>query len=371
MASFEIQPILDSTLSDVACFLRRWRADRDREAAIERAAQDDASAIERRLRWLLLDSPLATRVSTHGFCVRDGAGTVRGLLVSFPAAFVAADQRLLALGSGGFFVEREARSLGFLLFKKHLRSRGFAFFFSTSCNAASAPLWKALGGCAVPNSDTEYVLPLRFDVMLPALVSLRSPSRAAAGLARVSGRFANPAVRLLARRAKRLAIEPCRDWEKLSELAGRHRPAGVVTTDRTPAHLAWRYSERSPNHPAGVFLFRDRSGNEGWFSLCDLRRGRDGRIRGRALLDAIWPRDRIDFRDLVPAIARQALGADAVFLQPRPGVDVGACSRWIVPRALEAPQAFAIAATGGAPPAASSLDLVPADGDSAIYLSRR
>src|SRR3989442_10839965 len=35
-----------------------------------------------------------------------------------------------------------------------------------SCNADSGALWKRLGACAVPNSDTEYILPLDLEVML-------------------------------------------------------------------------------------------------------------------------------------------------------------------------------------------------------------
>jgi len=72
----------------------------------------------------------------------------------------------------------------------------------------------------------------------------------------------------------------------------------------------------------------------------------------------------MSFRDILPAILRRvASKADAVFFQPRPGLDYGECSRWVIPCRLEAPKVFAIPRKGGAPFAASALDLVPADGD--------
>jgi hypothetical protein len=368
MEKFEIQPIPGSALPDVARFLRRWRADRDEESSIERPVAEDVGSTERRLRWLLLENPLATGVSQHGFCIRDASGAIRGLDISFPNAFVAGDQRLLGLCSGAFFVEPEARMLGFFLFKRHLSSSGYSFFFSTSCNANSGPVWKTMGGRSVPNSDTEYILPLRLDVMFPTFLTGTISNRAA-GMARIAGQCANPVLQLLARKATDLTIEPCRDWEKLSSLFHRHRCAQSMTTDRSAAFLAWRYAENSPNHPADICLFRDKSGNEGWFALGHVVRGRQEEIQGRILMDAIWPRDKMNFTDIFPAILRRVADkTDAIFFHPRSGIDYGECSRWIIPRRGPT-RIFAVAAKGGPPVPVSSLDLVPADGDSAFRIS--
>lgn len=369
MERFDIQPILVSGLPEVANFLRRWRNDRDEESAIKRPVPEDVLSTERRLQWLLVENPLATGVSQHGFCIRDASGVIRGIDISFPAAFLTADQRLLGLCSGAFFVEPQARMLGFYLFKRNLSSPGYSFFFATTCNANSGPVWKAVGASSVPNCETEYVLPLRLDVMLPALLTGRTSSRVTAAMARVFGRCANPVVQLLAQKSAELTIEPCRDWEKLSELFHRHKSPHWITTDRSPEFLRWRYSLNSPNHPTDICLFRDKRGHEGWFSLGNIVRGRQGQIRGRVLLDAIWPREKMRFRDIFPTILRLVANkADAVFFQPRPGVDYGECSPWIIPR-RGAPRIFAVTPKGSAPLAVSFLDLVPADGDSAFRIS--
>jgi hypothetical protein len=367
MSRFEIQPILGSALPDVARFLRQWRAARDREASIEREVPEDVSSTVRRLRWLLLENPLAKDVEQHGFCVRDGSGAIRGIDLSFPNAFVAADQRVLGLCSGAFFVEPEARMLGFFLFKKHLGSPGYSLFYATSCNANSGPVWRTVGGRPVQGSDTEYIVPLKLDVMLPALLPDKLSTRVVAGVAGVVGRCANPVVRLLSRRSTALTIEPCRDWEKLSSLARRHRPTQFMTTDRSPAYLEWRYGQNSPNHPNDICVFRDTRGNEGWFSLGPVVRGRQAQIRGRILMDAIWARDKMSFPEIFPALLRLVTDkADALFLQPRAGVDYAECSRWSIPR-RGATRIYAVAGRNGVP--GLPLDLVPADGDSAFRIS--
>jgi hypothetical protein len=365
---FAIQPILGSSLPEVARFLRKWRADRDRETAVERVAPEEFASTERRLRWLLLENPHADKVAEHGFCIRDDSGTIRGLDVSFPNGFVAGDRKLLGLCSGAFFVEPEVRSQGFFLFKKHLNSRGFAFFYATSCNANSGPVWKSLGASPVEYSNREYVFPLKLDTLLPAVLADRTSNRVVARSAAVAGRCANPIMQMLARQTSRLTVEPCRDWHKLAHLSCVHRAPGLLTTERSPRYLEWRYGENSPNQPVEIYVFRDSKGNEGWFSLGHVVRGRHGQIQGHILLDAVWPRENIDFRSIfaaaLPLVAAQT---DALFLQPRRGVDYRACSPWIIARPGPT-RIFALAAKNSDPPL-SALDLVPADGDSAFRIS--
>ena len=359
---FEIQPVLGYALPDVASFLDRW-ADRDQSSS----GEGDSPSTERRLQWLLVENPLSTVVPARSLCVLDASGVIMGLLLAFPAALLAGERRLVGLGSGGFFVEPPARTLGFYLFKSHLKSPGSSFFFSTTCNANSGALWKALGACAVPNSDTEYVLPLRLEVLLPAALAGRTSSALAAKGARLFGRYANPVLQLLARKSATLTIEPCRDSEKLVALFRRHRSADLITTDRSAAFLQWRYGQSAPNRPFDLCVFRDKQGHEGWFALGTIRRGRQGQIRGCVLLDAVWPREAMSFADILPAIVRVAASrADAIYVQPRPGLDYGDCNRWLVPWRLEAPKSFVITPKGAAPLAVSALDLVSADGDGAF-----
>src|SRR5437660_1211754 len=123
MERFEIQPVLTSSLPDVASFLGRWN---DNQAggrlSVDHPVRDDALNIERRLRWLLVQNPAKTDGSQHGYCIRDTVGVIRGLTLSFPATFLAADRRLPGLCSGSFFVEPQVRTLGYYLFKKYLSS---------------------------------------------------------------------------------------------------------------------------------------------------------------------------------------------------------------------------------------------------------
>ena len=348
---FEIQPLHPRALPDAAAFLERWHPHPDQRSSL------------RRLRWLLFDNPLAA-AADHGLCIRNASGVIAGLLVSFPSAFRAGDRRLLGLCSGSYFVAPEARTLGFYLFKQHLRCPGFDFFFSTSCNAASGALWETLGACAAPDSDIEYVLPLHLDVVLPAFLAARTSSALARGAARILGRCATAVFQSVVPTSPGVISEPCRDWEKLAELALRHRPARWITADRSAAFLQWRYGPGSPNHASDICVFRDARGNEGWFSLGDTVRGDHMPIRGRALLDAAWPRDRMGFDTVLTAIARFVEhDADAIYFRPRPGVDHRECHPRIIRRRRGPPSAFAVAGKGRAPLEASSLDLVLADGD--------
>ncbi len=359
---FEIQPVLSSALPDVARFLHRWRDNQAEGSSVRRPVGEDSLNIERRLRWLLIENPVITDSSQHGYCIRDRLGIIRGLSLSFPAAFLAADQRLLGLCSGSFFVEPQARTLGYYLFKKYLSSPGYSFFFATTCNASSGALWGKLGGCAVPASETEHILPLRLDVMLPAFVAGITSSEAALAIARIAGRCANPILQLLARRSSELAIEPCQDWQKLSELFRRHRSAEWMTSDRSAEFLQWRYGQTSPNYPCDIYLFHDKRGNQGWFCLGNVIRGHQGQIRASVLLDAVWPREKMSFRDIFPEILRLvAADADAIFLRPQPGLDYCEFSRWIVPRRLEAPRVFVLNRKGNPLLPVASLDYDESD----------
>ena len=365
MTRFEIRPILASTLPDVAGFLFSY-AHRDQSPSSERPLREDLLGTARYLRWLLVENPLTTPAAQHGVCVCNASGAIMGLLLSFPHAFLAGDQRLVGLGSGGYFVEPQARTTGFYLFKRHLSVPDYPFFFSTTCNFNSGALWKTLGGCPVPNSDMEYIVPFKVDVLLPALLAKKTSSALAANIARVAGRWANPVFRPRTRNSTELRIEPCRDWEKLAALFRRHRDADLMTTDRSAVFLRWRYGWNAPNQPFDIRLFRDTRGNEGWFALGSVTRGRQGQIRGCVLLDAVWPRDTMSFGTILPSILRVAASrADAIYFQSRPGLAYGECGRRAVPWRLEGPKGFVISRKG-TPVAASALDLVPADGDRAF-----
>jgi hypothetical protein len=352
---FEILPISDSDLSDVAQFLSAH-------------TDQGTGQLERYLQWLLMETPFTGDGEPRGLCIRDHDGGIVGTDLWFPGVFLVGDRRLRGLGAGKFFVEPQARTLGFYLFKRSTNVPDYEFFFSTSCNAQSAALWKTLGAVAVPDSDREYVLPLRLDVMLPAWLASGGSRTLATAVAWGVGRCANHVVQSLVPKSSSLRIEPCRDWEKLADLFGRHRSPAWITTDRSAAFLQWRYGPHAQNHPFEICSFRDSRGHEGWFALGTLTRGRDQEIRGCVLLDAVWPRKTMRFADILPVIVQQgvAADADALFLPGRSSIDYGHCSRWLIPRKLDAPAAFAMPQKHSASLELCRLDLVPADGDGAF-----
>jgi hypothetical protein len=361
MQRFEIQPILLSDLPELAGFLNRWQMN-SRDGII---ATSNVSGIERRLRWLLEDNPADSRTG-HGYCVRDRSGAIRGADIAFPWTFVANGVRLTGCCSGAFFVEPAARALGAFLFKKVLNTEGSSFFFATTCNLESGPIWKAVGGQALPNHDREYLFPFKLDVVLKAALETRP--RLVAGAAVRSARLLNPVAQILARRSTRLDISQSCDWEKLSALFYQHSQPNLLTTDRTPCWLEWRYGKRGPNS-ARVYTFRGERGHEGWFALGQSVRGSSGQVRGQMLLDAVWPSQSLSFENIFPAILRTAaLEGDALFLQPRARVDYARCSRLILSRSTP-PRVFVATQKARIIPALSSFDLVAADGDSAFSIS--
>ena len=360
---FEIQPVTEPVLGEVAAFLHRWHS-KTGKAPAKRAVRKGPANVERCLRWLLAENPLTDDASQHGFCARDSSGVIRGLTLNFPWAFTLNGRAILGLCSGSYFVEPEVRTAGFFLFRKYLETPGYSLFFATTCNANSSALWQRVGGAGGPGSQVKYILPIRFDVVIPAMLGRRVRSKLAIEISRRIGRCGNLASRLLTRRSATLAVEPCRDWDKLSSLSRYHMPRDLMTADRSVAFLRWRYGERSPNRDSEICVFRDTKGNEGWFALGWRMLGSRGEVHACIVLDAVWPRDQIDFGQILMAIVRRVANvADAVYFPPRPRLDYQKFSRWIISRTLEAPQVWGVAGEA-ASVSVTTLDLVYADGDS-------
>jgi len=361
---FEIRAVRDVDLMDVAEFLHRWHQNRE-DLASSRAVPRTSTSIEQCLRWLLVENPVQDGAPHYGFYARDDSGVIRGLTLNFPNAFVVADRRVVGLCSGSFYVEPQVRTAGFYLFKRYLDSTGHSFYFATTCNAKSSAIWQKLGGAAVPSSEMEYILPFRFDIMLPVFLARKSGNTVANRMARALGESANLLSRFLPRRSAALAVERCRDWDKLSDLSRSHMLPGLITNERSAPFLQWRYGSTSPNHLADICVFRDSRGCEGWFALGERMLGRDGHVRAGVVLDVMWPRTSMDFREVLRAIVQRASEwADAVFFPPRPGINYREYSALIVPRTHEAPRVWAIASKGSTSLDWSCLDLVTADGDS-------
>jgi hypothetical protein len=342
MERFEIHPLLWSAIPEVAAFLQQSRlrdaADRPLWPAF---AGESAHSLQGRLRWLLVDNPVARECSNFGYCIRDGRGAIRGMDLAFPAAFQWGDKRLLAFGSGSFFVDPEASSQGFYLFKRYLSSPRYSFFFSASCNARSAALWRHVGGQPIPGSDMEYVIPVGLKTLLPTLTA--TARGVAPVLARSCGRVVDAVFRLLKRPSGGITTEPCLDWQKVSGLWQLHRDPNQITASRTSAFLRWQYGCGSPLDRSTTYLIRDKQGREGWFALGRVRRGKQGQLRALVLLDAVWPRE----SNLLDSILRESMRlaaseADLLLLRGRPDLPVRTYRGWMLSRKLEAPRAFVV-----------------------------
>jgi len=89
-----------------------------------------------------------------------------------------------------------------------------------------------------------------------------------------------------------------------------------------------------------VYLFRDKRGNEGWFSLGYLMRGEGEQFLSAVLLDAIWPQQ-MSYRDLLQGILHTSVAkADALSFRWQPGLDDNEISRCAFSRKLNAPRAY-------------------------------
>lgn len=359
MERFEIRPLLETDIPRAAEYVDRWNA----PSAGATSQKRGRPSTEHRLRWLISENPLVGD-GPMGYYVQGTSGAMMGLVLCFPNGFIGDDRRFVGLCSGSFFVEKEARMSGFLLFRKYLANASRDFFFSTTCNTQSGALWSKLGAKSVPNSEFEYILPINSSVMLPAFLEGRGLAQGALKVAEVTGRVLRPLIRPFQRMQSDLASERCRDWDKLSDLSYRNRAPNYLTADRSVQFLRWRYGSASPDRSAEICVFRDRRGNEGWFSLVSTTRGRHGQIRGVLVLDAVWPRERIPFQQVLAAILDRprVRSADALFLHPRLGVDYTHCNRLLFRRRLEGPTCYVRAGQKEVP--ASALDLVASDGDS-------
>jgi len=191
-----------------------------------------------------------------------------------------------------------------------------------------------MGGNTVPHSEMEYIVPLRLDAVLPAFLTGKLSNSLRAQIARLVGRLANPVLDILPRPATSLEIEPCQDWEKLAALYYRHRSRVRITSERSAEFLQWRYGPRSPVYPGGgVYVIRDKQGNEGWVALGILIRGE---VSGPILLDAVWPPERFSFKEVFRAFVSLGRGSDALFFRRQPGFDYRDFCRWAIPHRLDA-----------------------------------
>ena len=368
MSRFEIQPIQEQSLSEVANFFASWRKREEQSSAAHPNGDSNPSRIESAayLRWLLVENPARNGVTDLGYCVRDQNGSVVGAILTFPCEFGRGGKRLKALCGASLFVNNEASIQGFIILKKFLNTAGYDFFFTTTCNATAGALWNKLPGHhAIPNSESTYVLPFRIEKLLEVFAENRKFHPGLAALLQAAGRIGSAIVRVTKKSSRNLKVVPCRDWEKLSDLARMHRNPEWITNERSAKFLEWRYGNSVAGVRKELYSFTDQSGNEGWFAISSGSTGGEKTFQATELLDFVWPDKKVDPREIVSAVvALSSSTSDALYLRPRIGVPLKELSRLVMRRSLTSPQCYVMPGKGNEHLEPAAFDFVLADGDS-------
>jgi hypothetical protein len=302
MPGFEFKPIHEVDLPEVARFLRAQQEQAMREDPAHTYATGDD------LRWLTRNPDRREGIPL-GETLRAPDGTLVGMILSVPRVYRLGDQQLLGLAAGNFFVDRSARLQGFFMIRRFLSCQGVDFWFANSCNAQSGPLWAKCAAAQTPESDVEYLLPIRLGPLLQEVALRRSWPRAAVSLLGVLGPLATPLI--AARRPRHgFRFERSTDWDRLAAIAERNRNPDLLEPARTAPSLQWAYGEVADESAGAsftpVYQFADGRGREGWFSLRFDRRGRNQQIRSTRLVDITWPYQHMNFLDVLPVVVEIA-----------------------------------------------------------------
>ena len=176
-----IEAIRAETLLEVAAFLR---------TQVDLSSRYQTELSDPLYTWLLhrlAHNPVQIQDGTLGHALRAEDGRIAGVNLVSPGSFALNGQILVGLVSGSFFVDRNVRMLGFLLFKRFLAMSGVNFWYATSSNENSGPLWQHVRAEAVPDSDRELILPVDFGVLAEEKLMRRGYPLLAAQLFRSIG----------------------------------------------------------------------------------------------------------------------------------------------------------------------------------------
>lgn len=338
MAGYTFKSITEDNLAEVAAFLFQQQEATSREDRTQaRPAGDN-------LRWLLAnphqspDLPLGLMLSTT-------EGKMAGMILSVPRLYWLGEERLLGLAAGDFFVDSSARLQGFFLLRRFLATGGVAFWYANSCNRQSGPLWAKCGAAMVPESDVEYLLPIRHGPLAEELV-LRKNWPAAIGT--ILGRLGPLADLVVGPRTSRhFKVEYCTDLDRLAAIAGRCRDPKYLQPDRSEPYLTWLYGSlpavATSDQTKTLHTFRTAAGLEGWFAVQHDRRGHREQIRTTRLVDVVWPSDQLAFTDILPAILEVALPrSDLISIRGRVGLGLNHRVAGLRRRHLLAPEGYLV-----------------------------
>lgn len=367
MKGFDLLPIEESSIPEVAGYFAHWRMAQAANSGCRPNASSNPQRIENAdyLRWLLVDNPARGDGGELGICVRDSHGAICGVMLTLPSHFVWRGNRLRGLCSASFYVNVEARMQGFFIFKKYLHSGDHDFFFATTCGPNSGALWSKLRGRAVPNSDGTFVLPYRAESLLESFAESRRLHPALATPLRGAGKVASALAGVMRKTTATLRVAPCRDWERLARLASQHRDPERITNERSARFLEWRYNRDLADHRKEVHVFWDRHGNEGWFALAFGLTGGGRKYRAAELLDLVWPSRKIEFQEILSVLVAQTVAnSDALYIRERRNLQSIGLRQLAIRLRLPSPRCYVATAgrNGGIDP--SLFDFAAADGDS-------
>ena len=364
MSRFEFSTLRWADLPEVAAFLNGQDLSGS-PGAWEGTSAPGVEVLERDLRWRFAENPYSAPDGGPGHAIRRSDGTLAGVCLCFPSRFALEGRSLLGLCGTAFYVEPDLRFQGFLLFRRFVAAKEPDFLFATTCNLASGAIWSKLGGQEIRASRWEHLFPVRMGPIVEELLRRKGEGGVATPLGRAAG-LVMPRMARGKGAGRDVTLTPCRDWERLAELARRHRDESVLTSEGAPAWLEWRYDRTPARSGNEVLLFEDGGGTEGWVAMAESRRGRARQIRTWTLLDLACPRAGFDLRGLLGAVLRRfSKRADMIAIRGPERLGHAAAALGARPREFPAPLAYVIAGEGRAESLAGRAELFPADGDTA------
>jgi len=320
---------------------------------------EDVSQMRQGLQSRLFENPFCRADIPPGLVLKNDQGAIVGTLMTYPWRYLLGERSLLGLAASVFFVDPAARMQGFFMFRRYLNTTGVDFWYANTCNARSGAIWQKSGGIVVPESGIEYMVVFHVGPVAEELALRRGASKAVRRIYRIAGALARP---LTWQRRSGLALARETDWQRMAVIADKDRDPAILTCHRSDAYLRWTYESALKQGAVEIYRFEDTHGNAGWFSLNRARRGKANQIRGVKLLDVVWPRDRIDFRNVLRAIIEKArVNSDLLSIRPRPGMALEPRRVAVIRRSLPAPEAFVLVRAKGGPDLSRIIDLAAAD----------
>lgn len=366
MAKAQIRALHEEFHAELAGYLAGL-VDDGRDPGFDLAAE--TARIARRLRWQLVENPACRPDAPGGHVILDENGRIAGSHLAIPQRFVVADRSALGLLSADLRADPHVARYSGPMFLAYLRLPGADFHYATTANRNAGAFWEQRGIPPVPETELEFLRPVRPAPLLED-VALRRGVPSAVGVAvgvagRIAGALAGPFLsRLGSRASAKLDIRPSDDWEQLSELARRCRAGPGPTHERSSAHLRWRYEACPEADRNQVFLIEDERGNRAWAALQIARIGTRRQLRELRLMDFVWPADVLDPADCLIAAFRQRLSECDVIRIKGGSIPRDLASRiGFRTRTLEGPTSYLSGVGADGASFASTAHFVAADSD--------